>query len=304
MEEMIQDFINSLNRRPTTKETYRKALMEFSKWLGSSSPIGLTSNDIQRYKDYITSKDLSTSSVSAYLTAVRRLYNYLEDYGKIKENPAKKVKGGARPKRHSTKAITKNEVKKLFESIDTSSPLGQRDCAILNLMVRCGLSEIEIVRANVGDIKSKGDTKVIYVQGKNKDKKDEYVVLPPDAILELDRYLRERGESEAGEPLFWGIGNRAIKDRISTRAIRARISHYFEKLGLKRKGITPYSLRHTAAILAIESGATVSEVMQMLRVKTVSTALVYFEEARELKVNEKTKAGKNQGTKTANIKNQ
>jgi len=304
MEEMIQDFINSLNRRPTTKETYRKALMEFSKWLGNSSPIGLTSNDIQRYKDYITSKDLSTSSVSAYLTAVRRLYNYLEDYGTIKENPAKRVKGGARPKRHSTKAITKNEVKRLFESIDTSSPLGLRDCAILNLMVRCGLSEIEIVRANVGDIKSKGDIKVIYVQGKNKDKKDEYVVLPPDAIIELDRYLRERGESEASEPLFWGIGNRAIKDRISTRAIRARISHYFEKLGLKRKGITPYSLRHTAAILAIESGATVSEVMQMLRVKTISTALVYFEEARELKLSEKAKAGKNQGTKTANIKNQ
>ena len=304
MEEMIQDFINSLNRRPTTKETYRKALMEFSKWLGNSSPIGLTSNDIQRYKDYITSKDLSTSSVSAYLTAVRRLYNYLEDYGKIKENPAKKVKGGARPKRHSTKAITKDDVKRLFESIDTSSPLGLRDCAILNLMVRCGLSEIEIVRANVEDIKSKGDTKVIYVQGKSKDKKDEYVVLPPDAIIELDRYLRERGESDPGEPLFWGIGNRAIKDRISTRAIRARISQYFEKLGLKRKGITPYSLRHTAAILAIESGATVSEVMRMLRVKTVSTALVYFEEARELKMNEKTKARKNQGTKTANIKNQ
>ena len=171
MEEMIQDFINSLNRRPTTKETYRKALMEFSKWLGNSSPIGLTSNDIQRYKDYITSKDLSTSSVSAYLTAVRRLYNYLEDYGKIKENPAKKVKGGARPKRHSTKAITKDDVKRLFESIDTSSPLGLRDCAILNMMVRCGLSEIEIVRANVEDIKSKGDTKVIYVQGKSKDKR-------------------------------------------------------------------------------------------------------------------------------------
>ena len=285
MEELIRDFINALDRRPTTKETYRKALMEYSKWLGNTSPIGLTHNDIQRYKDYITSKDLSSSSISAYLTAVRRLYDYLEGLGKISQNPAKHVKGGSRPQRHSTKSISRQDVKKLFESIDTSSPLGIRDSVILNLMVRCGLSEIEIVRADVGDIKIKNNQKIIYVQGKNKDKKDEYVVLPTVVTKELDRYLAQRESSYDSEPLFWGVGNRAIRDRISTRALRARISHYFEKLGFNKHGITPHSLRHTAAILAIESGATVSEVMQMLRVKTVSTALVYFEEAKELMKN-------------------
>lgn len=292
MEELIRNFINSLNRRPTTKDTYRKALMEFSKWLGNTSPIGLRSNDIQRYKDYIISKDLSSSSVSAYLTAVRRFYDYLEEHGKISENPAKKVKGGARPKRHSTKAITRDEVNKLFESIDTTTALGIRDSAMFSLMVRCGLSEIEIVRTNVEDIQTKGKQKIIYVQGKNKDKKDEYVILPSSVTGDLERYLSDRDKSEHSEPLFWGVGNRAIKNRISTRAIRARIGHYFEKLGLKQKGITPYSLRHTAAMLAIESGATVAEVMQMLRVKTVSTAMVYFEEAEELKKNKNIRSKK------------
>lgn len=289
MEELIRNFINSLKRRPTTKDTYRKALMEYSKWLGNTSPIGLTHNDIQRYKDYITSKDLSTSSVSAYLTAVRRFYDYLESLGKVTENPAKKVKGGARPKRHSTKTLSRQQVEKLFESIETTSDLGIRDSAILNLMVRCGLSEIEIVRANLGDIQTKKTQKIIYVQGKNKDSKDDFVLIPHKAQRSLDLYLSNRGESEDDEPLFWGVGNRAIKDRISTRAIRARVSYYFEKSGLKQKGITPYSLRHTAVIIAIEEGATVSEVMQMLRVKTVNTALVYFEEAEELKNIKSTK---------------
>lgn len=297
MEELTRNFINSLNRRPTTKDTYRKALIEFSKWLGDTSPLGLNSSDIQRYKDYITSKNLSSSSVSAYLTAIRRFYDYLENLGQIKENPAKRVKGGARPKRHSTKAITKTDVKRLFESIDRSSPLGLRDSAILNLMVRCGLSEIEIVRADVGDIKTRGKHKIIYVQGKNKDSKDAFVALPAEARAELENYLEDRGESEDNEPLFWGIGNRAIKDRISTRAIRSRINHYFDKLGLKQKGITPYSLRHTAVMLAIESGATVSEVMQMLHIKTVSTALVYFEEAKELKTSKNINAGIKLGRK-------
>ncbi len=283
MEELINDFIESLNRRPTTKETYRKALMEYSKWLGNTSPIGLNSSDIQRYKDYISSKDLSTSSVSAYLTAVRRLYDYLQNSGKINENPAKKVRGGARPQRHSTKPISRADVKKLFDSIDASTSLGLRDSLILNLMLRCGLSEIEIVRADVGDIKTRGNETIIYVQGKNKDRKDEYAVIPPEVAHELNNYLEQRESSEPGDPLFWGVGNRAKRERITTRAIRARINHYFEKLGFDKKGITPYSLRHTAALMAIESGASVSEVMQMLRVKTVDTALVYFEEAKELK---------------------
>lgn len=283
MEELIRNFINSLNRRQTTKDTYRKALMEYSKWLGNTSPIGMTSNDIQRYKDYIISKDLSTSSISAYLTAVRRLYDYLENTGKIRENPAKKIKGGSRPQKHSTKPISRSDVKKLFASIDMSSSLGLRDRAILNLMLRCGLSEIEIVRADVGDIKTRKNETIIYVQGKNKDRKDEYVVIPPEVAIELENYLSQRESSEPSEPLFWGVGNRAIGERITTRAIRARISHYFEKLEFNKKGITPYSLRHTAALLAIESGASVAEVMQMLRVKTVDTALVYFEEAKELK---------------------
>ena len=123
------------------------------------------------------------------------------------------------------------------------------------------------------------------------------MVLPPEAIKGLEQYLSERGDAEESEPLFWGTGNRAIKDRISTRAIRARVSHYFEILGLKRKGITPYSLRQTAAILAIESGASVTEVMQMLRVKTLDTALVYFEEAKELSAKNKAKSVKMAGRK-------
>jgi len=281
MADFIDDFIESLNRRETTKETYRKALREFSKWLGGASPIGLTSKDIEKYKEYIISKNLSPTSMSAYLTAVRRLYEYLLSEGRVSENPAKKVKGSSRPRRHLTEPLTRVEVHSLFSAIDTSSEIGVRDVAMLSLMARSGLSEIEIIRANLGDINNRGGKTVIYVQGKNKDKKDEYVILTPEGKHALDRYISQRDSFKESDPLFWGIGNRAKNLRVTTRGIRARVNHYFELSGIKRKGITPYSLRHTAAILAIEDGATVTEVKQMLRLKTVDAALVYFEEARE-----------------------
>lgn len=282
MDELIRGFLDSLNRRETTKETYRKALREYSRWLGGTAPEALTSNDIQRYKDYILSKRLSPASMSSYLTAVRRFYDYLVSTGRAGQNPASAVKGAPRPRRHLTDPISRRDVRKLLGAIDRTSPLGRRDEAILSLMVKAGLSEIEIVRLNLGDLKSRGGSKVIYVQGKSKDRKDEYVTLTPSLEETLLGYVDDRGASAPDEPLFWGVGNRAVRDRISTRGLRARINHYFEVSGIKKKGITAASLRHTAAMLAIEEGATVSEIQRLLRLRTTESALQYFEEAREL----------------------
>jgi integrase/recombinase XerC len=287
MEELINEFIRALDRRETTKETYLKALREFAKWLGGNSPFGLTTHDIQEYKDFLASRNLSPTSLSTYLTSVRRLYHYLVSKNLVTENPAKRVRGSGRPHRHLRSPLTPDEVKSLLDVIDSSSPVGLRDWAMINLMVRCGLSEIEIVRANVGDIKVKSGKQVIFVQGKSKNKKDEYVILTPQAQEVLESYVETRGKPKEDEPLLWGIGNRAKGERITTRAIRERVNYYLKLAGIKRKGITPYSLRHTAALLAIEGGAAVSEVKQMLRHKTIDSTLVYFEEAEELKKREK-----------------
>ncbi|MBI2487575.1 MAG: tyrosine-type recombinase/integrase [Deltaproteobacteria bacterium] len=287
MEELINKFIGALDRRETTKETYLKALREFAKWLGKSTPLILTSHDIQLYKEFLASKNLSPTSLSTYLTAVRRFYYYLISVDMVTENPAKKIRGSGRPQRHLRDPLSHDEVKNLLDAIDPSSSVGLRDWAMVNFMVRCGLSEIEIVRANAGDIKVKGGKQVIFVQGKSKDKKDEYVILTPSAREALEKYLEGRGKTNEDEPLFCGVGNRAKGERITTRAIRERVNYYLNLAGLKRKGITPYSLRHTAALLAIESGAAVSEVKQMLRHKTIDSTLVYFEESEELKRKDK-----------------
>lgn len=287
MEELINRFIEALDRRETTKETYLKALREFAKWLAGGTPLILTSHDIQRYKDFLVSKNLSPTSLSTYLTSVRRFYDYLISVEMVTENPAKKIRGSGRPQRHLRYPLSHDEVKNLLDAIDPSTVVGLRDWSMITLMIRCGLSEIEIVRASAGDIKVKGGKQVIFVQGKNQDKKDEYVILTPPAQEALEKYLEARGKTKEDEPLFWGVGNRARGERITTRAIRERVNHYLNLAGLKRKGITPYSLRHTAALLAIESGAAVSEVKQMLRHKTIDSTLVYFEESEELKRKEK-----------------
>ncbi|MGQ0794234.1 MAG: tyrosine-type recombinase/integrase [Deltaproteobacteria bacterium] len=283
MNELLIAFIRALDRRETTKETYLKALREFAKWLDGASPITLGYHDIQKYRDFLVSKNLSPTSLSTYLTSVRRFYDYLISINEVVENPALKVKGSGRPQRHLRSPLTPEELHALLGAIDKSSAVGLRDWAMINLMVRCGLSEIDIMRTSIGDIKVKGGRQVIFVQGKSKDRKDEYVILTPQVREALAKYLDNRGKSDDGEPLLWGVGNRARGARITTRAIRERVSYYLRQAGIKRAGITPYSLRHTAALLAIQGGAAVSEVKQMLRHKTTDSTLVYFEEAEAIK---------------------
>jgi site-specific recombinase XerD len=127
---------------------------------------------------------------------------------------------------------------------------------------------------------------VLYVQGKGRDKKDQHVVLVKEAYEPLSKYLstREpilRRKLNEDDPLFAGIGNRALGERMTTRAIHERISYYFKKAGIKREKISPHSLRHTAALLAIEGGAPIPAVKKMMRHGTVATTLIYFRKKKK-----------------------
>ncbi len=79
------------------------------------------------------------------------------------------VGGNRRPSSHSREVLTYRDVHALLSAIDRSSEIGLRDYTIITLMLGCGLSEIEVVRADVGDIKEVDGESSIAVQGKGKD---------------------------------------------------------------------------------------------------------------------------------------
>lgn len=80
----------------------------------------------------------------------------------------------------------------MLASIDRSTEKGMCDFAILNLMLRTGLRGIEIVRANCRDIQTKAGVDVLYVQGKGRASKDNFVVLTPKALSPIAAYLEKR----------------------------------------------------------------------------------------------------------------
>lgn len=264
--------------REETRATYRRALREFLKWHERDAGFLFRLEDVERYRLYLVEgRSCSVATIATYMTALRGLCEYLVKTGVLDVNPARVVHIKTRPRVHSREALSARDVARLLDAVPLTDSRGVRDYAIIKLMVGCALSEIEIVRANVADLDITGTPALLRVQGKGKATKADTVTLPPDVAEAVRRYFDARGTAEG--PLFQSDGNRTRGMRMTTRGVRARVSHYLEITGIKRgriRRVTPYSLRRTAAVLLAEAGGTADDVRRHLRLGTMATAMLYM----------------------------
>ncbi|MBX2991973.1 MAG: tyrosine-type recombinase/integrase [Bacteroidetes bacterium] len=276
----IASFLDSFGN-PVTRGTYERSLREFVRWFRKTNDFRFLVQDVERYKRYLTKgKKLSAVSVSAYLTSLRSLCSFLVEKNILKANPAKFVGGNSRPRVHVRKALSDDDVRKLLDTLGSESETGLRDAAIMLLMLDCGLSESELVHANVEDFRNT----TLCVQSKGMKSKGEPVAVTSRVADAIERYSEfltslpaENRKPES--PLFLSAGNRTRGMRMSTRGIRDVVNNHLHAAGIRRTergGITPHSLRCTAARRLAESGATPEEIRQRLRLGTIQTAKIYL----------------------------
>jgi integrase len=183
-----------------------------------------------------------------------------------------------------------NEVETLLASIDETTEAGARDVAIIRTMLGCACSELELASLDVGDIQKVGNQWYILVQGKGKSIKDERVPVPQTTIAALQKYIDRRKTKSSmilppDTPVFLSYSNRSHGKRATVRGIREAIMIRLNASGVRKERVgrlTPFSLRHTAGILMVESGASVEELMQRMRIEWRPTAMLYFKQKGKL----------------------
>lgn len=280
---VMERFLSLLDAKTKTKDTYRKALNIFKAWIVERNYRQPGREHILEYKQYLQGKQyrhngeektLSPLTVSAYLTAIRRFFAFLEGE-KIYPNIARDVKGLKRPRGFLKDFLTKDEVNRLLDGVKIDSLNALRDYSMINLMLRTGLRTIEITRALIGDIGREGGATVLRIQGKGRDSKDEFVILTEESYKPILDYIQARGETRLTEPLFSSHSNRNKKQSLTTRSIRRIVEARLKAVGLKTDRITSHSLRHTAGTIALMNGADLLSVKEMLRHSNVNTTLIY-----------------------------
>jgi site-specific recombinase XerD len=291
LEDRLEGFVTEYlkDKSPETRGTYRRTLNEFERYHATraarpSSRFRWVERDVEAYKTYLMEeRELSQVSVSTYLTALRRLCDYLVARGELDDNPARGVKGNRRPQSHTRGVLTEDEVEALFEAVPKTTEIGRRDRALIALMVYGGLSEVELVRADVGDVDRTLMGTFLHVQGKGRQSKDEAVPLDAAAIDPLEIYLMERDGAAPTEPLFVSHGHRSAGTRLNTRSVRGRVNTHLRTAKVKRRGISPHSLTHTAALIWLNSGMAVEEVRRRMRHGTLETTMISFKKQGLLK---------------------
>lgn len=285
LEELVSRFLESQDLASSSKDTYSRQLKRFTSWLqdtGRASKMSqLSREDILAYKQSLQDSGLSSLSVSGYLVTVRKLFTWLESE-KVYPNIARDIKGMKKARGFRKDCLTPSQIRESLASIDRRTPEGLRDYALLNLLVRTGLRVIEIARAEVGDIRQESSEAVLWIQGKGRDSKDDFVLLLEDTLKPIRAYLSGRGQLPDEAPLFASISDRNQGEALSTRSISRIVKETFRGVGLDSKRLTAHSLRHTAITLSIKGGASLQQAQAMARHSDPKTTMIYFHNLNRL----------------------
>jgi len=270
----IDAFLKSQDVAKSSLLTYRRGLKQFSLWVADANVQLPTREDVLLYKHYLEDRGLSPATISSYLVCVRKLFAWMQTM-KLCPNVAEGIKGAKRPRGFKKDPLTVDQAKELLDSIPQNDLIGKRDYALINLLIRTGLRTIEILRSNVGDIRQNASDTLLYVQGKGRTDKDDFVILTPGALKPINIYLAERGKLKEDEPLFTSTSNRNLDGRMTTQAISAIVRYRLSQVGLHSNRVTAHSLRHTAITLALMGGATIQEAQMLARHSDINTTLIY-----------------------------
>jgi integrase/recombinase XerD len=274
LEDLMDSFIRAQDVRESSREAYRKGLKRFLGWLKNQ---GITSPDRQTLLDYkgaLADSGLSSFSISSYIVVVRKFFAWLEATRGL-PNISQGIKGARRTRGFRKDPLTLAQVQELLGSIDRQELRGLRDYALIDLMTTTGLRTIEVIRANVGDVRQEGGEALLWVQGKGRDEKDEPAVLPAETLRPLYEYEAARKAVKKGAPLFASLSNRNGGGRLTTRTLRRIIKTRLRAIGIDSDRLTAHSVRHTCITLALQAGATIQEAQALARHANINTTLIY-----------------------------
>ena len=270
-DDMFHSFMQYIDVKDKSLETYTRSLKQFFNYITVKGITEPTRQDIVQYRETLKA-DKQPATVQLYMIAVKQFFKWTDKAG-IYPNIADNVKGVSVSKGMKKDYLTTGQVKDVLSRIDTETVKGKRDYAIIALMVTCGLRDIEVSRANVADLRTRQNSTVLYIQGKGKDDRESFVVVPDSLETVIRDYLKARGGNS--KALFTSNSNHGKGDRLTTRSISRIVKTAMINAGLDSDRLTAHSLRHTAVTQALIAGQTLQEVQQFARHSNINTTLIY-----------------------------
>ncbi|MGH9249310.1 MAG: site-specific integrase [Acidimicrobiales bacterium] len=165
------------------------------------------------------------------------------------------------------RGVAPAQVAALLACCDRRRAIGRRDYAILVLLARLGLRAAEVAALRLDDIDWRAGE--IVVRGKGRT--EERLPLPCDVGEAIAAYLR-RGRPQRPEREVFLRASAPLRG-LAPEGVSEVVRAASERAGLGSFGA--HRLRHTAGTEMLRAGASLSEVAQVLRHRSVATTAIY-----------------------------
>lgn len=286
MNSIIDDFLSYMQATkgslPNTIATYRDSLENAASYFvrekGESADwLTLVTDDFRAWEAEQMQRGYNPSYVKKNMAALRSMYRFLLQEGRVKVDPVRLVKN---PKQHKRlpSFIKESEMDRLFEYYDFGDGYtGIRNRTILLLLYHTGIRASELTELDLHDIDLAGSS--LRVTGKGN--KQRVIPYGPELSDSLYIYVRAREEflselsvkpqqQENREPFFLNARGQRIKYAQLNTIVSEALSSVTTQ---KRRG--PHALRHSFATAMLAHGAQLEAIQQLLGHETVATTAIY-----------------------------
>ena len=271
---LIESFTKFLDVAPFSVRSYNSGVKKFFSFMFENNINTPNRDDVIAFKKSLLDSGKKPATVALYLAAIKKFFSWCEQSG-FYANITVGVKAPKIDKGHKKDNFSGVQIKSILAGINRNNLEGLRNYAMFALMVNCGLRTIELARANVEDLRNIGGVSVLFIQGKGKTSKSDFVKLSSQVEQAIRAYLKARGHVEESEPLFISHANRNHGGRLTTRTISGVAKKAMINAGYQSARLTAHSLRHTAITLALMAGQSLQEVQSFARHTSMNTTLIY-----------------------------
>lgn len=278
MEELIQEYIAYLKIErglsENTQESYQRDLMQYLNFLKEKNISTFDEVDrflVMDFLNHLKGQGKSTNSEIRMISSLRRFHQFLRQERYTKKDPMQHIdtpkKGQVLPK-----ILSLDEVERLIETPDTSTLLGFRDRAILEVMYATGMRVSEIVQLKLSNL----HLELSLVKTLGKGDKERIIPLGNIALKYLTEYIQQvrpkqlkKGDEDNPYVFLNHHGG-----RLTRQGIWKNLKKIVQEAGITKE-VTPHTLRHSFATHLLENGADLRIVQELLGHADISTTQIY-----------------------------
>jgi site-specific recombinase XerD len=169
------------------------------------------------------------------------------------------------------KILTSAQLRALLCACDRATPTGRRDYAMTLCLAQMGLRAGEVAQLMLDDIDWRAGTLRIAI---GKSRRDSVLPLPVPIARAIVAYLR-RGRPATLERRVFVRHRVAVGKRLTSSSVRAAIRRAFERSHAHVSSRGTHALRHTAATRMLRAGASLKDLADVLRHRSLDTTAIY-----------------------------